>query len=315
MHARLPFVVSAVFHYLGPAFAVLLFVRVDVLGVAWLRIAAAALVFALWRRPWHAAARPRRARLGRRAGADELLLLPRDRPAAAGDGGRDRVPAGDRARRARRAHAPQRARRSRWPSRASTCSPACTSRASRSASRWPSPTRALFAAYIVLAHRVASIRDAGIDGLAAAMIDRAGRSSRRWRAGRRVPAFARPGGARGRASASASRRSVIPYVADQVAMARLTRAGLRADGLAAAGDGDRDRPDRAHAGAVGDRRGSGSRSSSRGWRSIASPHLRQPHHRRRRRGHLLQRRPLPRRVVVMAAREQVRRRQAHRAQA
>src|SRR3954447_9756955 len=52
MAARLPFVVSAVFHYLGPAFAVLLFVRVDVLGVAWLRIAAAAVVFALWRRPW-----------------------------------------------------------------------------------------------------------------------------------------------------------------------------------------------------------------------------------------------------------------------
>src|SRR5215218_1180719 len=50
---HLPFLVSAVFHYLGPAFAVLLFVRVDVLGVAWLRIAAAALVFAVWRRPWH----------------------------------------------------------------------------------------------------------------------------------------------------------------------------------------------------------------------------------------------------------------------
>src|SRR4051794_2723331 len=46
------FVVSAVFHYLGPAFAVLLFARVDVLGVAWLRIATAALVFAVWRRPW-----------------------------------------------------------------------------------------------------------------------------------------------------------------------------------------------------------------------------------------------------------------------
>jgi inner membrane transporter RhtA len=46
------FVVSAVFHYLGPAFAVLLFVRVDVLGVAWLRIASAAAVFGLWRRPW-----------------------------------------------------------------------------------------------------------------------------------------------------------------------------------------------------------------------------------------------------------------------
>lgn len=50
------FVVSAVFHYLGPAFAVLLFSRVGVLGVAWLRIAAAAAVFALWRRPWRTVA-------------------------------------------------------------------------------------------------------------------------------------------------------------------------------------------------------------------------------------------------------------------
>jgi inner membrane transporter RhtA len=46
------FVGSAVFHYLGPSFAILLFARVDVLGVAWLRIASAALVFAVWRRPW-----------------------------------------------------------------------------------------------------------------------------------------------------------------------------------------------------------------------------------------------------------------------
>jgi inner membrane transporter RhtA len=46
------FVTSAVFHYLGPSFAVLLFARVGVLGVAWLRIAVAALVFAVWRRPW-----------------------------------------------------------------------------------------------------------------------------------------------------------------------------------------------------------------------------------------------------------------------
>jgi inner membrane transporter RhtA len=45
------FVVSAVFHYLGPSFAVLLFARVQVLGVAWLRIASAGLIFALWRRP------------------------------------------------------------------------------------------------------------------------------------------------------------------------------------------------------------------------------------------------------------------------
>jgi inner membrane transporter RhtA len=46
------FLVSAVFHYLGPSFAVLLFSYVDVLGVAWLRIVSAAVVFAAWRRPW-----------------------------------------------------------------------------------------------------------------------------------------------------------------------------------------------------------------------------------------------------------------------
>jgi inner membrane transporter RhtA len=46
------FVGSAVFHYLGPSFAVLLFARVEPLGVAWLRIATAAAVFAAWRRPW-----------------------------------------------------------------------------------------------------------------------------------------------------------------------------------------------------------------------------------------------------------------------
>jgi inner membrane transporter RhtA len=46
------FVGSAIFHYLGPAFAVLLFARVAPPGVAWLRIAAAAAVFVAWRRPW-----------------------------------------------------------------------------------------------------------------------------------------------------------------------------------------------------------------------------------------------------------------------
>ena len=46
------FGMSAVFHYLGPSFAVLLFPAVGVLGVAWLRIASAALIFAPWTRPW-----------------------------------------------------------------------------------------------------------------------------------------------------------------------------------------------------------------------------------------------------------------------
>jgi len=53
---RLPphawFLGSAVFHYLGPAFAVLLFVAVQPLGVAWLRILTAAAIFATWRKPW-----------------------------------------------------------------------------------------------------------------------------------------------------------------------------------------------------------------------------------------------------------------------
>jgi inner membrane transporter RhtA len=51
---ELYFVISAVFHYLGPSFAVLLFARVEPLGVAWLRIVSAGVVFALWRRPWRA---------------------------------------------------------------------------------------------------------------------------------------------------------------------------------------------------------------------------------------------------------------------
>ncbi len=49
---HLYFFVSAVFHYLGPSFAVILFSQVAVLGVAWLRIASAAPIFAIWRRPW-----------------------------------------------------------------------------------------------------------------------------------------------------------------------------------------------------------------------------------------------------------------------
>ncbi|HET6451931.1 MAG TPA: EamA family transporter [Spirochaetia bacterium] len=60
------FITSAVFHYLGPSFAVLLFASVPVLGVAWLRIATAAVVFAAWRKPW---------RTFRAAGGRERLLL------------------------------------------------------------------------------------------------------------------------------------------------------------------------------------------------------------------------------------------------
>ncbi len=46
------FGVSAIFHYLGPSFAVLLFPSVGVLGVAWFRVAAAAIIFAPFTKPW-----------------------------------------------------------------------------------------------------------------------------------------------------------------------------------------------------------------------------------------------------------------------
>src|SRR5437868_1126061 len=68
--ARVPpqfwFMVSAIFHYLGPAFAALLFAQIGVLGVAWFRIASAALIFAIWTKPW---------RLFRTAPREMLILL------------------------------------------------------------------------------------------------------------------------------------------------------------------------------------------------------------------------------------------------
>ena len=45
------FITSAIFHYVGPAFAVLLFAHVAPPGVAWLRITSAAVIFAVWLRP------------------------------------------------------------------------------------------------------------------------------------------------------------------------------------------------------------------------------------------------------------------------
>jgi inner membrane transporter RhtA len=84
--ARLPptsfFLTSALFHYLGPALAVLLFAHLAPLGVMWLRIATAAAVFAIWRRPWQIVARldPRQRMLlvvlgGLLAGMNSLFYL------------------------------------------------------------------------------------------------------------------------------------------------------------------------------------------------------------------------------------------------
>src|SRR4051812_38704605 len=219
MQARLPFLVSAVFHYLGPAFAVLLFARVDVLGVAWLRIAAAALVFALWRRPWPV--------LGNRtviAWGVVLALMnccfysAIDRLHLATVAAIEFLPVivlaaiGARTRRNAIALA--------------LAVPGVYLLTGVHLEGEPLgvafalANAVLFAAYIVLAHRVAG--DASIDGLAAAMLVAlvcvtpiAG-----WAA---LPAFTDPVALLAGIGVGVS-SSVIPYVADQIAMRRLSRA-------------------------------------------------------------------------------------------
>lgn len=45
------FVISSIFHYLGPSFAVLLFPKIGILGVLWFRVISAALIFLVWKNP------------------------------------------------------------------------------------------------------------------------------------------------------------------------------------------------------------------------------------------------------------------------
>ena len=262
------FAVSAVFHYLGPAFAVLLFARVDVLGVAWLRIAAAAAVFALWRRPW-------RALRGLDGGGRRLLLAWGAVLAAMNCCfyvAIDRLPLGTVAAieflpvivlAAVGARTPRNAARCCSPSRASSCSPTCGSRASRSASRSRSPTRRCSRSTSCSAHRVAQRGAAGgIDGLALSMLVAAVVVTplAGWAA---VPALLDP------VALLAGVGVGISLVGDPVRLrpARDGAAharGLRADGLAAAGDRDGDRHRRARPGAGRARRSPAWRWSSAG---------------------------------------------------
>jgi inner membrane transporter RhtA len=222
MQARLPFLVSAVFHYLGPAFAVLLFVRVDVLGVAWLRIAAAALVVALWRRPWHVLTNRTVIAWGivlalmncafytaidrlHLATVAAIEFLPVIVLAALG------------------------ARSKRNAAALALAVPGVYLLTGVHLEGEPLGVAlafvnaALFAAYIVLAHRVASDdRIEGIDGLAGAMLIAlvAVTPMAGWAA---LPAFTDPIALLAGVGVGIS-SSVIPYVADQVAMKRLSRA-------------------------------------------------------------------------------------------
>jgi inner membrane transporter RhtA len=225
---QLYFVGSAVFHYLGPAFAVLLFARVDVLGVAWLRIAAAALVFAAWRRPWRALrALDREAlRLVVAWGAVLALMncafyLAIARVPLATVAAIEFLPvialAALGARSPRNAAALAAAVAGVWllTDVVLDGSPIGVALAFANAG--------LFAVYIVLAHRVAQApRLDGIDGLGAAMVVAlvAVTPLAGWAA---LPALADPLAlAAGAGVGIAS--SVIPYVCDQLAMARLPRA-------------------------------------------------------------------------------------------
>ncbi len=225
---HLYFVVSAVFHYLGPAFAVLLFARIDALGVAWLRIASAAVIFLLLRRPWRTWRRlDRRTRLLLLAWGAVLAVMNSCFYLAI-----ERLPLGTVA--------------------AIEFLPvivlaALAARTKRNVAAlvlavvgvylltdvrlvaepigmaFAAANAVLFAAYIVLGHRVARNEQLpGIDGLALSMLIAAvvalpvGITDA-------VPAFAQPVLLAAAVGVGVS-SSVIPYVCDQLAMRRLSRA-------------------------------------------------------------------------------------------
>ena len=225
---QLYFVGSAVFHYLGPAFAVLLFARVEPLGVAWLRIASAAVIFALWRRPWLALRRSDRA-------ARETVVALAVVFAAMNVCfyvAIDRLPLGTVAAIEFVPVIALAALGTRTRRNAAALGLAVIGVYLLTDVRlegepvglaFAFANALLFAIYIVLAHRLARSEALGrLDGLAAAMLLAAivVTPVAGWSA---VPAFADPVAlAAGIGVGLAS--SVIPYVFDQLAMARLPRA-------------------------------------------------------------------------------------------
>jgi inner membrane transporter RhtA len=220
------FLVSAVFHYLGPAFAVLLFARVDVLGVAWLRIAAAAAVFALWRRPWRTLARGEGRRLLLAWGAVLAVMncsfyLAIDRLPLATVAAIEFLPVVALAAFGARTPRNVAALLLAVPGVYLLTGVHLEGEALGVALAFVNA--GLFALYIVLAHRVAQLGTiSGIDGLAASMLvalvvvtPMAG-----WAA---VPAIVDPIALLAGIGVGIS-SSVIPYISDQLAMRRLARA-------------------------------------------------------------------------------------------
>jgi inner membrane transporter RhtA len=215
------FVVSAVFHYLGPAFAVLLFARVEPLGVAWLRIGSAALVFAVWRRPWRLLRNRTVVAMGLvLAAMNPCFYLAIDRLPLGTVAAIEFLPVialaalGTRTRRNGLALALAVAGVYLLTDVRLEGEPLGVAFALLNA--------ALFAAYIVLAHRVAQSGMGGIDGLAAAMLVAwvAVLPLGGWDA---APAFVDPVLLAAGIGVGIS-SSVVPYVFDQLAMARMPRA-------------------------------------------------------------------------------------------
>src|SRR5262245_52012208 len=219
------FVGSAVFHYLGPAFAVLLFALVPPLGVAWLRIAGAAFIFAAWRRPWRtfAALDVRGRRLVVAMGTVLALMNVCFYVAI------DRLPLGTVAAIEFLPVIGLAALGARTVRNEAALVLAVYLRTNVQLAVEPLglafafANAGLFALYIVLAHRVAQHGAmAGIDGLAAAMLVAwvVATPLGGWAA---LPAFTSPVALLAGLGVAVS-SSVIPYVCDQLAMARMPRA-------------------------------------------------------------------------------------------
>jgi inner membrane transporter RhtA len=202
---------------------VLLFARVQVLGVAWLRIATAAAVFALWREPWRALRSGRRLLIawGTTLAAmnccfyDAISRVPLATVAAieflpvivlAALGARSRRNAAALAMAVGGVYLLTGVRVSAEPLGLA----------------FAFANALLFAVYIVLAHRVAQDpRVGGIDGLAAAMLIATLLVTPigGWQA---LPAFTDPTALAAGLGVGVS-SSVIPYAADQLAMRQLGR--------------------------------------------------------------------------------------------
>jgi inner membrane transporter RhtA len=225
------FVVSAIFHYLGPSLAVLLFARIAAPGVLWLRIAAAAAVFAIWRRPWRLAGRLDRRQLvtllalgGVLAGMNALFYLAVARLPLATVGAIEFL--------GTVVLAALGARTRRNAAALALCVGGVAVLTAIQAGA--SPLGLVFAfgncagfmLYVMLGHRVANTRVSdvfgGIDQLGAAMLIAAVAVTPAG-LGAALPAFTHPAWlAWGIGVGVCS--SVIPYVTDQLAMARLSRA-------------------------------------------------------------------------------------------